>query len=137
MIQGQMEVKNVPDNSGAEEILFSAMQNTKISDIFSYAFSENIEKQWLLVEHPVYWQTLEREMDAVVISSYDLLEMDSVLNNNLSFADRLNIVMINPTKRHINMLCTRLLSFRNSSLKILTCQKGVFGTHFIEIRQNI
>ena len=45
MIQGQIEVNNVPDNSGAEESLFSAMQNTKISDVFSYAFCENIEKQ--------------------------------------------------------------------------------------------
>ena len=45
MIQGQIEVHNVPDNAGSEESFFSAMQNISLSEAFEFAFKENTDKQ--------------------------------------------------------------------------------------------
>ena len=83
MFQGQSEVHNVPDNASSEEIFFSAMQNNCLTQVFQFAFNEIIDKQWLLTENPAVWQTLDRGLDVTVISTYDNLDIDAVLNNNL------------------------------------------------------
>ena len=114
MIQGQIEVHNVSDNSGSEEIFFAAMQNICSSQVFQFAFNEKVDKQWLLTENPTAWQTLETGADTTIISTYDNLDIDAVLNNNLQIDCTANVLMINPSKNEhsqtsmlqsSNMLC--------------------------------
>ena len=119
MIQGQIEVHNVPDNAGSEEFFFSAMQNNCLSQVFQFAFNEKVDKQWLLTENPTAWQTLDRGADATIISTYDNLDIDAVLNNNLQIDCTVNVLMINPSKRHIKILSTSLQKYSNCKIIIL------------------
>ena len=135
MIQGQIEVHDVPDNASSEEIFFAAMQNICLTQVFQFAFNEVVDKQWLLTENPTAWQTLDRGLDTTIISTYDNLDIDAVLNNNLQVDCIVNILMINPSKRNINMMSTSLQKYSNCKITILQSQKENLGSHFLEIRQ--
>ena len=112
----------MPDNASSEETFFTAMQNISLTQVFQFAFNEVIDKQWLLTENPTAWQTLDRGLDTTIISTYDNLDIDAVLNNNLQVDCAVNVLMINPSKRNINMMSTSLQKYSNCKITMLQSQ---------------
>ena len=134
MIHGLIDLHNVSDNSGSEEILLSAMQQSELSELFTYAFQENVEKQLVITANPQVWLTISRGSEQILISSYEDNEVEATLNLNLQIEQHINIILVNPNN---NTLTNKLRTYTNSKIQILTSQRGVFGSHFIEIRQDI
>ena len=76
-------------------------------------------------------------MDMTIISSWDNIEIDATLNRNLSAEETFNVMLINPSKRNVNTIVSRLQQHQHCRIKILVSHRSFFGSHFLEIRNDI
>ena len=132
---GILQINRASDTATYEELLFNSLIHVHIEDLFVENFGGLTEHQWILTSSPELTIQMNTVIAGTIITTYEDFELDAVLNQNLDREETVHLILVNPTKKQVNVLSTKLYQFSRVRIALLLCHRATSGHHFIETRQ--